>query len=134
MTRAANRYLPDECVLPYRGSWLDFEFDAKDHVYVRIDRRRKLPATTLLLALYDQATEGYLAECAAESKTPDRAHITGMTKEEVLSYFYDINPFRRTANGWATAFAPNRFKGGGRLPKAPRTGNRQKGGKSAIAA
>ena len=38
-------------IIPYRGSWLDFEFDPKDHVYVRIDRRRKLPATVLLRAL-----------------------------------------------------------------------------------
>ena len=114
-THSSGKYLFAARVIPYRGSWLDFEFDAKDHVYVRIDRRRKLPATTLLLALYDQATEGYLAECLADGKTPDRAHITGMTKEEVLSYFYDINPFRRTANGWATAFDPNRFKGGGKL-------------------
>ncbi|GGF29837.1 DNA-directed RNA polymerase subunit beta [Aliidongia dinghuensis] len=114
-THSSGKYLFAARVIPYRGSWLDFEFDAKDHVYVRIDRRRKLPATTLLLALYDQATQAYLAECEAESKTPDRAHITGMTKEEILSYFYDINPFSRTANGWATAFDPNRFKGGGKL-------------------
>ena len=38
-------------VIPYRGSWLDFELDAKNHIYVRIDRRRKLPATTLLRAM-----------------------------------------------------------------------------------
>jgi DNA-directed RNA polymerase subunit beta len=114
-THSSGKYLFAARVIPYRGSWLDFEFDAKDHVYVRIDRRRKLPATTLLLALYDEVTSAYLAECAAESKTPDRARVNGMTKEEVLAYFYDVNNFRRTANGWATAFDPSRFKGGGKL-------------------
>ena len=50
-THSSGKYLFAARVIPYRGSWLDFEFDAKDLVYVRIDRRRKLPATTLLLAL-----------------------------------------------------------------------------------
>ena len=54
-THSSGKYLFAARVIPYRGSWLDFEFDAKDHVYVRIDRRRKLPATTLLLALDDAA-------------------------------------------------------------------------------
>jgi DNA-directed RNA polymerase subunit beta len=124
-THSSGKYLFAARVIPYRGSWLDFEFDAKDHVYVRIDRRRKLPATTLLLALYDTATEAYLAECAAEGKTPDRAHISGMGKEEVLNNFYDTNQFTRTANGWSTAFDPNRYKSGGKLAvdlKDARTG------------
>src|SRR5690606_26038737 len=51
-THSSGKYLFAARVIPYRGSWLDFEFDAKDLVYVRIDRRRKLPATTLLLALW----------------------------------------------------------------------------------
>ncbi|HVJ55194.1 MAG TPA: DNA-directed RNA polymerase subunit beta [Aliidongia sp.] len=114
-THSSGKYLFAARVIPYRGSWLDFEFDAKDHVYVRIDRRRKLPATTLLLALYDQTTEAYLAACEAESKTPDRAHITGMGKEEILRNFYETNNYVRTANGWSTAFDPNRYKGGGKL-------------------
>ncbi len=50
-THSSGKFLFSARVIPYRGSWLDFEFDAKDLVYVRIDRRRKLPATTLLLAL-----------------------------------------------------------------------------------
>jgi DNA-directed RNA polymerase subunit beta len=45
-THSSGKYLFAARIIPYRGSWLDFEFDAKDHVYVRIDRRRKLPATT----------------------------------------------------------------------------------------
>ena len=49
-THSSGKYLFAARVIPYRGSWLDFEFDAKDMVYVRIDRRRKLPATTLMMA------------------------------------------------------------------------------------
>ena len=56
-THSSGKYLFAARVIPYRGSWLDFEFDAKDLVYVRIDRRRKLPATTLLLALDSQDTQ-----------------------------------------------------------------------------
>src|SRR3546814_11548445 len=55
-THSSGKYLFAARVIPYRGSWLDFEFDAKDNVYVRIDRRRKLPATTLLLAQIGSAS------------------------------------------------------------------------------
>ncbi len=60
-THSSGKLLFAARIIPYRGSWLDFEFDAKDIVHVRIDRKRKLPATTLLYALgYDG--EGILAE------------------------------------------------------------------------
>src|SRR5213083_855248 len=62
-THSSGKLLFAARIIPYRGSWLDFEFDAKDIVYVRIDRRRKLPVTTLLYAL-------------------------GMDDEEILSSFY----------------------------------------------
>src|SRR5579872_6093355 len=86
-THSSGKYLFAARVIPYRGSWLDFEFDAKDHVYVRIDRRRKLPATTLLLALDDAATEAKRAERAAEGKSLQPFEAQGMSKEEVLGYF-----------------------------------------------
>ena len=50
-THSSGKYLFTARIIPYRGSWLDFEFDSKDLVYVRIDRKRKLPVTTLLYAL-----------------------------------------------------------------------------------
>eukprot|EP00657_Telonema_sp_P-1_P007224 TRINITY_DN2695_c0_g1_i2.p2 TRINITY_DN2695_c0_g1~~TRINITY_DN2695_c0_g1_i2.p2 ORF type:complete len:156 (+),score=40.70 TRINITY_DN2695_c0_g1_i2:312-779(+) len=56
-THSSGKYLFAARVIPYCGSWLDFEFDAKDILYVRIDRRRKLPATTLLLALMSDQAE-----------------------------------------------------------------------------
>src|SRR5260370_515863 len=67
-THSWGKYLFAARVIPYRGSWLDFEFDAKDLVYVRIDRRRKLPSTTLLLALYSAKTEALKAEKLARGE------------------------------------------------------------------
>ena len=109
-THSSGKFLFAARVIPYRGSWLDFEFDAKDHVYVRIDRRRKLPATTLLLALDGAATEILRAERAKESKELEPQLAIGMTPEEILAYFYDEIVYRRGAKGWHTAFKPERVR------------------------
>ena len=85
-THSSGKLLYAARVIPYRGSWLDFEFDAKDIVYVRIDRRRKLPVTTLLFAL-------------------------GMTAEEILSFFYRTVEFARHKGGWRTGFDAARLRG-----------------------
>ena len=74
-------------IIPYRGSWLDFEFDAKDIVFARIDRRRKLPVTTLLYAL-------------------------GMDQEGIMDAYYETISFKHVKNkGWVTKFFPNRVSG-----------------------
>ncbi|MEO8529865.1 MAG: DNA-directed RNA polymerase subunit beta [Deltaproteobacteria bacterium] len=74
-------------IIPYRGSWLDFEFDAKDIVFSRIDRRRKLPVTTLLYAL-------------------------GMDQEAIMDAYYDTVTFKLKKNkGWVTKFFPERMRG-----------------------
>ena len=79
-------------IIPYRGSWLDFEFDAKDLVFARIDRRRKLPVTTLLYAL-------------------------GMDQEGIMDAFYDTVDYklqragRGQDAGWITRFFPERVRG-----------------------
>ena len=74
-------------IIPYRGSWLDFEFDAKDLVYARIDRRRKLPVTTLLYAL-------------------------GLDQEAIMQNYYDEVSFKLEKNkGWVTRFFPERVRG-----------------------
>ena len=88
-THSSGKLLFAARVIPYRGSWLDFEFDAKDVVYCRIDRRRKLPATTFLMAL-------------------------GMDGEEILTTFYDVVPYVKqegVAGGWATPYKPERWRG-----------------------
>ena len=74
-------------IIPYRGSWLDFEFDAKDIVFARIDRRRKLPVTTLLYAL-------------------------GMDQEGIMDAYYQTVMFKHQKNkGWVTKFFPERLRG-----------------------
>ncbi len=85
-THASGKYLFAARVIPYRGSWLDFEFDAKDIIHVRIDRRRKLPATTMLYGL-------------------------GMDKEEILSTFYNHVTYKRAKTGWSTPLNGERLKG-----------------------
>jgi len=110
-THSSGKFLFAARVIPYRGSWLDFEFDAKDLIYVRIDRRRKLPVTTMLMALDGAATETLRAERAKEGKPLDPAEVTGMSPEEILNYFYDQVIFTRTAKGWRTPFLPQRMKG-----------------------
>jgi len=85
-THASGKLLFAARVIPYRGSWLDFEFDAKDIVYVRIDRRRKLPASTFLMAL-------------------------GMDGEEILSTFYETVPYEKKKGGWATPYKAERWRG-----------------------
>src|ERR1700682_4033699 len=110
-THSSGKYLFAARVIPYRGSWLDFEFDAKDHLYVRIDRRRKLPATTLLLALDGAATEKLRAERLADGKTMQPFEAIGMSKEEILSAFYGKIGYRRGPQGWMTPFDPDRLKG-----------------------
>src|SRR6202158_1932088 len=85
-THSSGKLLFAARVIPYRGSWLDFEFDAKDIVYVRIDRRRKLPVTTLLYAL-------------------------GLDDEEILATFYDRVVPKSTKDGWRMPFRPDRMRG-----------------------
>src|SRR5437667_4695561 len=110
-THSSGKYLFAARVIPYRGSWLDFEFDAKDHVYVRIDRRRKLPATTLLLALDDAATEELRARRKTENRPLQPGEAVGMSREEILSNFYGTIIFRRGPQGWMTPFKEESFKG-----------------------
>ena len=74
-------------IIPYRGSWLDFEFDAKDLVYVRIDRRRKLPVSTMLYSL-------------------------GMTQEDICNEYYNtVTYVKSDNNNWSCPFFPERLKG-----------------------
>ncbi len=110
-THSSGKYLFAARVIPYRGSWLDFEFDAKDLVYVRIDRRRKLPATTLLLALDGDATEVLRAERAEQGLNLEPHEAVGMTAEEVLATFYGQVAYTRADEGWRTVFDPERLRG-----------------------
>ncbi len=110
-THSSGKYLFAARVIPYRGSWLDFEFDAKDHMYVRIDRRRKLPVTTLLYALDGAATEKLRAQRAADSKSLQPHEAQGMSKDEILANFYSTMTFARGKDAWRAPFDPTRYRG-----------------------
>ena len=110
-THSSGKYLFAARVIPYRGSWLDFEFDAKDLVYVRIDRRRKLPVTTLLYALESKETEELRKQREAEGRDVSLLEVRGMSQEEILSYFYDKVVYTADKKGWKTPFVPEYLKG-----------------------
>ena len=110
-TVASGKYLFAARIIPYRGSWLDFEFDAKDLVYARIDRRRKLPVTSILYSLYSKETEDKIKELKAQGKKIDPSEIKGMDKEEILSYFYDVDTYVADKKNWKVKFMPERMKG-----------------------
>jgi DNA-directed RNA polymerase subunit beta len=110
-THSSGKYLFAARVIPYRGSWLDFEFDSKDLVYVRIDRKRKLPVTTLLYALPSAHSEQLRAAREAQGEAMEPGEIRGMDAEEILSYFYGQVVFSLTPKGWARPFDPDAFRG-----------------------
>ncbi|AEG02178.1 DNA-directed RNA polymerase subunit beta [Methylomonas methanica] len=85
-THSSGKLLFNARVIPYRGSWLDFEFDHKDAVYVRIDRRRKIPATILLRAL-------------------------GYDNEEMINIFFETNKFSLDADKFMFHVIPDRLRG-----------------------
>ena len=85
-THSSGKLLYSARVIPYRGSWLDFEFDPKDYVYVRIDRRRKLPATILLRAL-------------------------GMSTQDILQTFFEMDIFHLGKDGIRLELIPQRLRG-----------------------
>ena len=110
-THASGKYLYSARVIPYRGSWLDFEFDAKDILYVRIDRRRKLPVTTLLMALDSAATEDRRGQYTDDGEEMPLEEVQGMSPEEILGYFFDIDTFTREADGWSAAIDIEKLRG-----------------------
>ncbi|MBU6449149.1 MAG: DNA-directed RNA polymerase subunit beta [Rhodospirillales bacterium] len=109
-THSSGKYLFTARVIPYRGSWLDFEFDAKDLIYVRIDRKRKLPVTTLLYALPSAATEALMEARAAKGETVEIGEIKGMDSEEILNFFYGKVAYTSKKGQWARPFEADAFR------------------------
>ena len=110
-THASGKLLFAARVIPYRGSWLDFEFDAKDILNVRIDRKRKLPVTTFLMALPNDESVAYTAGCAESGEELDPARIIGMGRDEILKEFYESVSYAREGDGWSYAFNADALKG-----------------------
>ena len=96
-THSSGKLLYSARVIPYRGSWLDFEFDPKDLVYVRIDRRRKLPATVLLRAL--------------ERKEGDKWVPRFKDNGEILDVFFKTDRFELSARQARVLLVPDRWRG-----------------------
>ena len=82
-------------IIPMRGSWIDFEFDVKDFLYVRIDRKKKMLATTFFMA------------CKKDTK--EKKDVSGMSPEEILGYFYETTKLVRRNDGWITTFDKAKF-------------------------
>ncbi len=85
-THSSGKLLFSARIIPYRGSWLDFEFDPKDVLYFRVDRRRKMPVTILLKAI-------------------------GLNNEQILANFFNFDHFALSANGASMEFVPERLRG-----------------------
>jgi DNA-directed RNA polymerase subunit beta len=110
-THASGKYLFSARVIPYRGSWLDYEFDAKDILNVRIDRRRKLPVTTFLRALDSTGTEAARAAAAEKGEELNPLMVQGMTNEEILATFYETITYKKDKKGWKAPFDGTRLRG-----------------------
>src|SRR5690349_6935219 len=85
-THSSGKLLFSARVIPYRGSWLDFEFDPKDFLFFRVDRRRKMPVTTLLKAI-------------------------GLSNEDILKQFFVFDTFHLSSKGFDLEFVPERLRG-----------------------
>ena len=110
-SHSSGKFLFAARVIPYRGSWLDFEFDAKDIVHVRIDRRRKLPVTTLLMALDSDLTASKRVEMSREGGQLPPEQAIGMSIEDILRHFYEKVDYIRTKEGWRTSFDVEAMRG-----------------------
>ena len=99
-THTSGKYLYNARIIPYRGSWLDFEHDAKNNIHARIDRKRKFPVSTLFKCLLSDASAKYIKECEDNKIEPDSKKIQGMTGEEILSLFYDNIQYKKNDYGW----------------------------------
>ena len=118
-THSSGKLLFAARIIPYRGSWLDFEYDAKDILNVRIDRKRKLPATTFLMALPDDKSLARMRRAQKNKRPIDPATIRGMTRAEILAVFYESFSYERdntkngdkTTPGWRSAFRSENYHG-----------------------
>ncbi|GHS90930.1 DNA-directed RNA polymerase subunit beta [Alphaproteobacteria bacterium] len=106
-THASGKYLFAARVVPYRGSWLDFEFDSKDLMMVRIDRRRKMLLSTFLMALESDETEKLRVANGGQISSND---IVGMSVEEILRSFYDVISYRKKDKHYVCEFNPDQWK------------------------
>ena len=99
-THTSGKFLFNARIIPYRGSWLDFEHDAKNNIHARIDRKRKFPVTTILKCLMSSFSENYLEDCKNKKIEPDARKIQGMSAEEIVNFFYSTTEYKKNKYGW----------------------------------
>ncbi len=110
-SHSTGKFLFASRLIPYNGSWIDFEFDGKDLIYVRIDKRRKLLASSLLLALDDEKSAKYRNECLKNGKEIDYTKINGLSQESLFSYFYEKTQLIKKDKGWEFEYFEKDFIG-----------------------
>lgn len=111
-THSSGKYLFGARIIPSRGSWIDLEFDPKDLLYVRIDRRRKILATTLLMALDGATTEVAREKLGEKGRDLPLDTVQGMSREEILKSFYEVMEYSFVKKDqWKCPLNPSRFKG-----------------------
>ncbi|MFK7865804.1 MAG: DNA-directed RNA polymerase subunit beta [Alphaproteobacteria bacterium] len=111
-THSSGKFLYSARIIPYRGSWLDVDFDPKDILNVRIDRRRKLPVSTLLMALDNDDSYNRRMAARANGEEFDIESVQGYSREEILNLFYKTITYRRDDRGWVTNFVAEHYRGG----------------------
>jgi DNA-directed RNA polymerase subunit beta len=109
-THSSGKFLYAAKIIPYRGSWVDFEFDHRDILYTRIDRKKKVLATTFLMCLDSKETEEY-KDSLQPKEQPDQRYLSGMSKEEIICSLYELVTYERRGENWVTAFVPEHWKG-----------------------
>ena len=109
-SHSSGKILHSARVIPYRGSWIDFEFDNKELLYVRIDRKRKILLTTLLMALPLAGDEGAKVRRDRSRDEPFKV-ADGMSREDILDYFYQTHDWRYDKDFWRVAYVPELWSG-----------------------
>lgn len=104
---ASGKQIYNANIIPKRGSWLDIEFDSKDILHIKIDKRKKLLATVLLKSLYSEEAEKLITE----GKIEDSSKLTRMSTEEILSTFYNSLNCRKANDKYIIDFSLELFQG-----------------------
>ncbi|MHA1558886.1 MAG: DNA-directed RNA polymerase subunit beta [Alphaproteobacteria bacterium] len=110
-THSSGKYLFAARIVPYRGSWIDFEFDPKDILYARIDRKKKFLLTTFLMTLDSKETHEKRVSLK-QGEALDSKDVTGMSEEEILNTFYEKITLKKQKDGsWVVPFKSDHWRG-----------------------
>ncbi|MDR2934090.1 MAG: DNA-directed RNA polymerase subunit beta [Rickettsiales bacterium] len=102
-SHSSGKVLFSAKIIPYRGSWLDFEFDSKDNLYIRIDKKRKIIASALLKSLLTEDSKKAIAKLKDKEKI--KALKSGYTDKDILAMFYETHTLTKDKKGWVREFS-----------------------------